>query len=195
MDAGRCQPRGQLLLAAGDHSVKDSLCVERMGWFFAPAEHQQILVLLHGKRLLGYLPLPTEQVALKKRVHRLAARLVVVVRSVYLHLAHFVPCPVKSVNRAHRRELNLWRVRRPVASTRDQQQGSRRHAARDFHIVDVQPQVPLILTATAALHKGRDHVDGSRRFDPLVNRHQQKGLRPPTGRARAAYALGIYILQ
>ena len=53
----------------------------------------------------------------------------------------------------------------------------------------------LILAATAALHKGRDHVDGSRRFDPLINRHQQKGLRPPTGRARAAHALGIHIRQ
>ena len=42
---------GQLLLATGDHGVKDLLRVERMGRFFASAEHQQILILFHGKRL------------------------------------------------------------------------------------------------------------------------------------------------
>ena len=49
------------VLAASDHGVKDLLCVERMGRFFAPAEHQQILVLLYGKRLFGDPPLPPEQ--------------------------------------------------------------------------------------------------------------------------------------
>ena len=157
-----------------------------MGRFCAPAEHQQILVPLHDKRLFGDRPLPAEQVVLKKRVHRLAARLVVIMRGVYLHLAHLVVRSVEAVDRLYRRELNLRRVRCPIAGTRHQQQGPRRHATGDFYVVDVQPQVALILAATAALHKGRDHVDRRGGLDPLVNRHQQKGLRPPAGRARAA---------
>ena len=93
MDAGRSQPSCQLLLTAGNYGVKDTLRVECMGRFFTPAEHQQIVILLHDKPLFSYLPLPAEQVALEKRVHRLAARLIVVVRGIYLHLAHLVCAP------------------------------------------------------------------------------------------------------
>ena len=74
----------------------------------------------------------------EERIHRLAIRLVVIVRRVLEEHFHVAALVVEIVNRAHRGILFRAHVARPVAGRGRHDHGARRHHGRDLDVVGVE---------------------------------------------------------
>ena len=111
------------------------------------------------------------------RVHRFAARSIVVVFGVEAHRSDMIVGAEHRVEAAHRRKLDFHRLARPVAGRRHHQKRPRRNCRSDLDVVRVDAQAGQVFTQTSALHMERDHVDRRCRCDAVVHGRQEEGLR------------------